>query len=257
MSIKVKTAAELEIMREGGRRLVQILRCLKKQIVPGVSLKTLDQIARDEAKKQGGRPAFLGYRGYPAAICASVNEGVVHCIPTEYQLQTGDLVSIDFGFYYQGWYTDAAITWIVEKDINNYLPLLRGVYQALRAGVAQVRAGVRVGEVSRAIESTLSEAHLTTMRQFAGHGVGKELHEDPVVSNFVGHDKNVILPAGSTISVEPIAGVGGEEYTTAADNWSVRTTDKKPVAHFEETVAVVQGGAEILTPIQEILDFTP
>ncbi|MFA5967182.1 MAG: type I methionyl aminopeptidase [Patescibacteria group bacterium] len=257
MSINVKTAAEIEIMAVCGQKLVQILKHLKQQIIPGTSLKTLDQMARDAAKEQGGQPTFLGYQGYPAAICASVNEGIVHCIPTDYQLQEGDLISIDFGFCYQGWNTDAAITWIVGEDIHQYRPLLKGVYQALRAGVGQVRAGVRVGEISQAIEDTLRQAHLTIMRQFVGHGVGRELHEDPVIPNFVGHDKKVVLPSGSTIAIEPIAGVGGEGYITLPDQWSVYTTDKQPVAHFEETVVVLPEGAKILTPIQEILDFTP
>jgi len=236
---------------------IELLAQLKNQLVPGVSLKELDLIARQETEQLGGKPSFLGYRGYPAAICACVNEGIVHCIPTDYQLTNGDLVSIDFGFYYQGFHTDAAVTWIVGQDINNYRPLLKGVYAALRAGVNEVTAGVKVGKISQAIESSLRQSKLTIMRQFVGHGVGRALHEEPNVPNFVSHDKNVVLPEGSTIAIEPIAGVGGEASITLPDNWSVKTTDQSPVAHFEETVVVLPGGAKILTPLQQILDFTP
>ena len=257
MSVMTHTPAELEIMAEGGRRLVKILSVIKEQVVPGVSLKTLDMLARTHSEKLGGRPSFLGYRGYPAAICASLNHGIVHCIPTDHKLQEGDLVSIDFGFYYQGFHTDSAITWIVGQDINNYLPLLQGVYRALQAGINTAKAGVKVGAISQAIATSLKKDHLTVMRQFMGHGVGRDLHEEPGVPNFVGPDKDVILPEGCTIAIEPIAGTGGEASTTLADRWSVQTTDRQPVAHFEATVALTPLGAEILTPIQDILGFTP
>lgn len=257
MSISIKSPAEIEVMAEGGKRLVEILKSLHQQLVPGVSLMVLDAIARAEAARLDGRPSFLGYKGYPAAICASVNEGIVHCIPTDYQLQNGDLISIDFGFYYHGWHTDAAVTWIVGEDINGLRPLLKGVYEALRAGVQEVQVGIKVGVVSEAIETVLKANKLTIMKQFVGHGVGRALHEEPVIPNFVGHDKNVILPEGAVIAIEPIAGIGREEYTTLENNWSVLTTDKRPVAHFEETVAITAKGSRILTPIQQILDFTP
>lgn len=257
MSINIKNPAEIEVMAEGGKRLVEILKSLHQQLRPGMSLKTLDKLAQSESTRLGGRPSFLGYKNYPASICASVNEGIVHCVPTDYQLQTGDLVSIDFGFYYQGLHTDAAVTWIVGEDINGLRPLLKGVYEALTAGVQEVRTGIKVGVVSEAIETTLKAHKLTIMKQFVGHGVGRALHEEPVIPNFVGHDKNVVLPEGAVIAIEPIAGVGREEYVTLKDNWSVLTTDKKPVAHFEETMVVTTEGAKILTPIQQILDFTP
>ena len=257
MSIAVKTPAELAIMAEGGQRLVQILKRLKEQVVVGVSLKTLDKVAREASKELDGRPSFLGYHGYPAAICTSVNQGIVHCIPDDYQLQRGDLISVDFGFYYQGWHTDAAMTWLVSEDIHDHLPLMRGVYRALLAGTAAVKAGVKVGEISRAIENSLKGDHLTIMRQFVGHGVGKELHEEPTIPNFFGPDKNVVLPAGATIAIEPIAGVGKESFITLPDEWSVVASDKQPVAHFEQTLAVTPEGSQILTPIQDILDFTP
>lgn len=257
MNVIIKNTVELELMAEGGRRLITILKHLKKQIVPGVTLLDLDKIAKEESTKQSGKPSFLGYQGYPAAICASVNQGIVHCIPDNYKLQEGDIVSIDFGFLYKGLHTDTAVTWIVGKDIYGRLPLLKAVYRAMMAGCSVVKAGVRVEEISRAIENSLTKDKLTIMRQFVGHGVGKGLHEAPTIPNFVGPDKNVVLPAGSTIAIEPIAGTGKEDNITLEDRWSVVTSDQQPVAHFEQTLAILPDGAQILTPIQDILDFTP
>ncbi|KKT87123.1 MAG: Methionine aminopeptidase [candidate division Kazan bacterium GW2011_GWB1_45_10] len=253
MSINIKTSAELGIMADGGARLIEIFRAIKQQLVPGTTLKTLDNIARQAAEQQGGQPSFLGYRDYPAAICASVNHGIVHCIPNDYQLQAGDLVSIDCGLFYQGFHTDAAVTWIVGEDIHHYQPLLDQTYRSLLAGVNAVQAGVKVGEISSAIAETLKATQLTIMKQFVGHGVGRNLHEDPIVPNFVGHDKNVVLPAGSVIAIEPIAGRGTEDYGVTGDRWSTFTTDREPVAHFEMTVAVTEAGARILTPIDQVI----
>ena len=255
MNIKIKTPQDISIMREGGHKLIEILKIVKQSVKPGVTLKELDQIAREETEKQGGKASFLNYKGYPAAICASVNEGVVHCIPNEYQLKNGDLISIDFGFKFNGFHTDTTISLIVGEDINNLRPLLKSVYSALLAGTEQIKAGIKVGEISRAIETSLTNDNLTIMRQFVGHGVGKDLHEDPIVPNAVGHDKNTVLPAGSVIAIEPVAGIGEEAYMTAKDNWSIRTMDNQPVAHFEHTVVVKDDGYEIVTPINEIIDI--
>lgn len=255
MNVKIKTSQDISIMREGGHKLIEILKIIKAAIKPGVTLKELDQIAREEAAKRGGEPSFLNYKGYPAAICTSVNEGVVHCIPDEYQLKNGDLISIDFGLKFNNLHTDAAISLIVGEDINNLRPLLKSVYTALLAGTQQVKAGVKVGDISQAIETSLKNDNLTIMRQFVGHGVGYDLHEDPIIPNAIGHDRDTVLPAGSVIAIEPIAGKGREGHMTTKDNWSVRTMDNQPVAHFEHTVVVKDDGYEIVTPINEIIDF--
>lgn len=253
MSISIKTPAEIAVMAEGGKRLIEIFKAIKQQVVPGTTLKSLDDIANRVAKQQGGRPSFLGYQGYPAAICASVNHGIVHCIPDNYQLQTGDVISVDCGLFYQGFHTDATVTWIVGEDIHHHQSLLDNTYKSLLAGVNAVHAGVKVGEISAAIATTLQTAHLTIMKQFVGHGVGRDLHEEPVVPNFVGHDKNTVLPVNSVIAIEPIAGLGQEEYETETDHWSVYTSDQQPVAHFEMTVAVTPKGAQIITPIDQVI----
>ncbi|MBU1083161.1 type I methionyl aminopeptidase, partial [Patescibacteria group bacterium] len=195
-----------------------------------------------------------GYEGYPAAVCVSVNSGIVHCIPTDYQLQEGDLISVDCGLLFEDMYTDAAVTWIVGKDINGYSKLLRATHAALLAGTNQARAGITIGEISSAIEKSLKKSQLTIMRQFVGHGIGKKLHEPPIVPNFMGHDKDVVLPTGSTIAIEPIAGLGSEDYKTEEDRWSTRTLDNSVVAHFEHTIAITDDGYEVLTPLDEIID---
>jgi len=254
-SIKIKTSQDILVMREGGRKLIEVLKIIKKAVKPGVTLKELDIIAREETKRLGGYPSFLNYKSYPAAICTSVNEGVVHCIPNEYKLIEGDIISIDFGFKFNNFHTDATISLIVGEDINNLRPLLKSVYSSLLAGTDQLKAGVKVGDVSKAIETSLTNDNLTIMRQFVGHGVGRDLHEDPIVPNVVGHDKDTVLPAGSVIAIEPVAGKGKEAYVTAEDGWSVRTIDNQPVAHFEHTVLVKEGGYEIITPINEIIDI--
>ena len=254
MKIAIKTPAELSVMRTGGEKLIQIFKVLKSQINPGTTLKALDELVRVTAKKLGGQPAFLGYEGYPAAICTSVNSGIVHCIPTDYQLQEGDLISIDCGLLFGGMYTDAAATFIVGKDRHGHRRLLNLTYEALMAGTLVAKAGITVGQISSAIEKSLCSSQLTIMRQFVGHGIGRKLHEAPVVPNFVGHDKDVILPAGSTIALEPIAGLGGEAHRTSEDQWSTHTLDNSVVAHFEHTIAIIEGGCEVLTPLNEIID---
>lgn len=253
MSINIKTSAEIAVMAEGGKRLIEVFKAIKSRIIPGTVLKELDEIARKVAEEQDGSPSFLGYRGYPAAICTSVNHGIVHCIPDNYQLQEGDVISVDCGLLYKGFHTDAAVTWIVGNDIHRRKNLLDNTYKALLAGIDSVKAGVKVGEISSAIATTLQSANLTIMKQFVGHGVGRELHEDPVVPNFVGHDRNTALPAGSVIALEPIASLGQEEYETGKDKWSTFTSDKRPVAHFEMTVAVTERGPQILTPIDQVI----
>lgn len=255
MKVAVKTPAQLSAMRRGGDKLIQIFKVLKSQINPGTTLKALDELARITAQELGGQPAFLGYGGYPAAICTSVNSGIVHCIPDDYALKAGDLISIDCGLLFDGMYTDAAATFIVGQDLHHYQGLLNLTYEALMAGTLVAKAGTTVGKISSAIEKSLRSGKLTIMRQFVGHGIGKKLHEAPVVPNFVGHDKDVVLPTGSTIAIEPIAGMGGEAHKTSADQWSTHTQDSSVVAHFEHTIAITEAGCEILTPLDEIIDI--
>lgn len=253
--VPVKSAGQVAAMREGGAKLVAVLKQVVNSAKPGTTLTELDRIAHDLIRAEGGEPSFLGHQGYPAVLCTSVNNGIVHCIPNDYSLQEGDLLSIDCGLKWQGLHTDVAVSVIVGRDIHNYMPLLKSVYRALLAGTGRVRAGAVVGEISAAIEQSLKNSKLTIMRQFVGHGVGIKLHEPPIIPNVVGHDQNVALPTGSVIAIEPIAGVGGEAHGTDADGWCAKTLDGGPVAHFEHTVLVTPEGSEVLTPLDGIIGF--
>ncbi|MFA5270211.1 MAG: type I methionyl aminopeptidase [Patescibacteria group bacterium] len=255
--VLVKTSEQIAAMREGGAKLIDVLGTVVKAARVGVSLTELDQIALNRIKELGAQPSFLGYMDYPATLCTSVNNGIVHCIPNSYRLSEGDLLSIDCGVIWKGLHTDSAISIVVGKDIHNHRPLLVSVYRSLLAGTNEAVAGVTVGKISQAIQDSLSRDKMTIMRQFVGHGVGATLHEAPIVPNVVGHDKGVVLPEGSVIAIEPIAGVGREAHSIDPDGWGARTMDGAPVAHFEQTVLVTQRGPEVLTPLGGIIQFRP
>ncbi|MBN2585424.1 type I methionyl aminopeptidase [Patescibacteria group bacterium] len=255
--VQIKSAEQIAAMRAGGAKLVEVLKEVVGAVRVDVSLTELDQIALHKITALGAKPSFLGYQDYPATLCTSVNNGIVHCIPNNYQLQEGDLLSIDCGLIWEGMHTDAAVSVVVGQDIHGHLPLLTSVYRALLAGTNEVKAGAKVGQISKAIQTSLSRDKLTIMRQFVGHGVGAKLHEAPIVPNAVGHDKDVVLPEGSVIAIEPIAGIGGEAHGTDPDGWCARTLDGAPVAHFEHTVLVTEGGPEVLTPLDSIIQFRP
>jgi len=246
-----RTPREITIMREGGKRLSAILGKLKAAAKPGVRGNQLNELAIQLAESYGGKPSFLGYKGYPAAICLSVNEGVVHGIPKANPLNEGDIVKIDAGLCYEGFHTDSAFTLVVGQ--NTLPPLLQACYEALLAGTRAVRAGVQVDSISSAIEHKVKEKGFTILRAFGGHGVGKALHEEPIITNFVS-DSKVRLPEASTVALEPIVGEGGEETRTLDDGWTVVTKDGSCVAHFEHTILVKKDGAEVLTPLDEVVD---
>jgi methionyl aminopeptidase len=255
--VQIKSAGQIVAMREGGDKLVAVLKQVVAHSLPGATLKQLDKLAEQVIKELGAKPSFLGYQDYPSTLCTSVNDGIVHCIPSNYQLQEGDLLSIDCGLIWKGLHTDAAVSVIVGRDIYQRQPILISVYRALLAGTNEIKAGVTVGRISKAIQGALTKGKLTIMRQFVGHGVGVKLHEAPIVPNVVGHDKDVVLPEGSVIAIEPIAGVGGEAHQTDPDGWCARTLDGAPVAHFEHTVLVTREGSEVLTPLESIIQFRP
>ncbi len=249
------TPAQIVHLREGGRRLVAILARLRQAIKPGANLLDIARLAEVEAKRQGGLPSFLGFEGYPAAVCLCVNDQVIHCIPQDRVLREGDIITVDMGLYYHGLHTDAAVTWAVGKVGPAVGRLLDGAYAALLAGTGEVKAGVKVDTISRAIEKILRVRGLTIFRQFVGHGVGQELHQSPMIPNFRDADAGAspTLLAGTAIAIEPIVGLGTEEVLTAADGWSTRTVDGRPAAEFEHTVLVTPEGAEIITPLEMLV----
>lgn len=247
-SIRIKTEPEIAAMRESGRMLATVLELLRKRVKPGLTPKDMSAMARTELKKLGGAPAFLGFYGYPDIICISVNEQVQHSIPTNIPFKAGDVVNFDFGVRYKGMTTDAGISVCVG---NKFTPetrrLLEGTELALYDGIAQVRAGGRVGDISAAIEATLRKYHLGIVRELVGHGVGHELHEDPEIPNYGHAGTGPVLKAGMTIAIEPITTLGDHAIVELHDGWTLVTRDRSWSAQFEHTVLITDTGAEILT----------
>jgi methionyl aminopeptidase len=250
MMTRVKTLQEIGYMRESGRMLATVLNLIKSQVKPGVTTKQLADAAAKELKKLGGKPAFLGYQGYPAVLCVSVNDEVVHGIPRPSRvIKDGDIVSLDFGVDYRGMITDAAISVIAGKGTAQNKKLVETTQKALFAGVDILKDGARVGDISDAIQQVLDKGNYGIVRDLVGHGVGHALHEDPNIPNYGSKNEGPILKAGMTIAIEPMATLGDYGVTVDKDGWTVRTKDKSWAAHFEHTVLITQDGAEVLTTL--------
>ncbi len=248
MYTRVKTDVEIVAMRESGKQLGLVLQHLRNQIKPGHSTKDLADMAAAKLKELGGKPAFLGYYGFPDVLCVSVNDEVVHGIPRkDHLIQEGDIVSMDFGVVVDGMITDAAISVVVGRGSKDVERLIASTEKSLLAGIDQLRDGVRVGDVAASIEGVLQGSKLGIVRDLVGHGVGHELHEEPNIPNY-GHKKTgPILKAGMTIAIEPMATLGGYAVKVDDDGWTIRTQDGSLAAHFEHTVLITDEGAEILT----------
>lgn len=249
MQTKVKTRREIEAMRESGRMLATVLQFLKPRVAAGITTKQLADLAAAELKALGGEASFLGYQGFPDVICISVNEEVVHGIPsTEKIIQEGDIVGLDFGVTYQGMITDSAISVIAGKPKHRGdTALLERTEKALQAGISAVHDGVRTGDIGSAIESYLKQFPYGIVRDMVGHGVGHQVHEDPNIPNYGRPDTGPWLQKGMTIAIEPMVTVGTERVLVAPDGWTILTEDGKWSAHFEHTVLITETGAEILT----------
>ena len=245
---KEKTQAEIQAMREGGKILAQIFEGLKQQVKPGVSEKELDAWVDAEIKARG---AVATYRtnevNFPAAICISTNDQIVHGIPTDYVLQEGDVVGFDLVIAYKGMKTDSAFTMIVGKGNGAQRHLVQATEQSLYAGIDAIKGPVRIGDISAAIESVLKDAKLGIIRELVGHGVGHEMHEAPEIPNYGRKGTGGLLKPGDTIAIEPMATLGGEKIDVDGDGWTINTWDGSLAAHFEHTVLITEDGAEILT----------
>lgn len=250
MFTQVKTDSEIEAMREGGKMLAAVLHVLRGKVAPGISTKELADIAARELKALGGRPAFLGYQGFPDVLCVSLNDEVVHGIPRpDRRVQDGDIVSLDFGVLHRGLITDAAISLVAGQAERQLQELVQETEASLMAGIDAVKGGVKVGDVSAAIQRRLDRHHYGIVRDLVGHGVGHELHEDPNIPNYGLGGTGPVLKTGMTIAIEPMATLGGHEVYITDDGWTVRTRDGSWAAHFEHTVLVTDRGAEILTAL--------
>lgn len=250
MYTRVKTDEEIAAMRISGQMLAQVLEFLRPKVVAGVTAQELNDLAARELASLGGKPAFLGYEGFPAAICISVNDEVVHGIPrAETVIKNGDIVSLDFGVNYKGMITDAAISVICGKADQNVADLVKYTEQSLYEGIEAVKDGCHVGDIGFAVEKVLNKHKLGIIRDLVGHGVGHAVHEDPNIPNYGRKKSGVQLVAGMTIAIEPMATLGSERITVDSDKWTIRTQDGSLAAHFEHTILITKTGYEILTQL--------
>lgn len=245
--VHIKSAEEIEKMREANRIVAEILEGLKEKVRPGVTTEELDRYAEDGLKEKKAKSAFKGYRGYPKALCTSVNSQVVHGIPSMTPLKDGDLLSIDFGAYYKGFYGDAAITIPVGNVSDEALRLKEIAEEALYAGIEKACIGNRLSDISFAIQSLVERNGFSVVREFVGHGIGRSLHEEPQVPNFGSPGLGVRLKAGMVLAIEPMINAGGSEVKVLQDGWTAVTKDGSLSAHFEHTVAITEDGPVILT----------
>jgi len=251
MLTQVKNSTEIMSMRESGRILAKVLNTVKAQVVPGIDTKALADLAARELKSLGGKPAFLGYQGFPDVICISLNEEVVHGIPKSTKIiKQGDIVSLDFGVEYKGMITDSAISLIAGKPRNlKDRDLVIYTEESLLAGIQSLHSGATVGDISAAIEAVLSSHHYGIVRDLVGHGVGHQLHEDPNIPNYGLRGTGMQLNKNMTIAIEPMATLGTHHVYMADDGWTVLTEDGSRSAHFEHTVLITENSADILTKL--------
>jgi len=240
---------EVALIRDSARLVAMTLAHVASHVRPGVTTAELDRLAEAFIRSHGGRPAFKGYRGFPASICPSVNEEVVHAIPGPRELQVGDIVGLDVGVEKGGYFADAAITVPVGEVSETAKRLLEVTREALAAGVAQAKAGNRVGDISHAIQSYVEAKGFTVVRSLVGHGIGREMHEEPQVPNYGPPDRGPKLMAGQVLAIEPMVNVGGPDVVTLDDGWTVVTKDSPLRAQFEHKVAIGADGAEVLSKL--------
>jgi methionyl aminopeptidase len=255
MSIIIKSDHEIELMRQAGRIVATVLEVLRARVKQGMRTEELDVIAAEEAQKLGGQPSFKGYRGFPANLCVSVNDEIVHGIPGKKVLCQGDIVSLDFGVIYQDFQGDAAIT-VGVGDVSPEAKRLMEVTEgALKAGIAIARPGARLGDISAAIEQYAESRGYSVVREYTGHGIGRNMHEDPQVPNCTTPAFGLMpgtgpeLKKGMTLALEPMVNMGDWTTKRDDDNWTVRTRDGSLSAHFENTIAITDGEPEVLTRV--------
>ena len=242
-----KTQRELDIMREAGRIVALTHKELKKHIKPGITTKELDAIAEKFIRANDAIPSFKGYNGFRGSICASVNEELVHGIPGDRVLNEGDIISIDIGAKYNGYHGDSAWTYAVGEISDKAQKLLDVTEQSLFKGLEEAKAGVRLSNISHAIQTFVEQHGFSVVREYVGHGVGQDLHEDPQIPHYGPPNKGPRLKPGMVLAIEPMVNAGTRYVKTLADDWTVVTVDGKYCAHFEHTIAITEDGFEILT----------
>ncbi|MCU0652011.1 MAG: type I methionyl aminopeptidase [Candidatus Omnitrophica bacterium] len=245
--IPLKSKEDLELLRASGKILAKVMRRLRESVGVGISTSEIDKLAEDLIRQENAEAAFKGYKGYPASICASVNEEVVHGIPSERKLKEGDIFSLDIGIIYQGYFSDAAITVGVGKINPGLKKLIEATKNALSEGIKQARPKNHLGDISYAIQNYAERHGFSVVRQFVGHGIGKALHEEPEIANFGLPHSGPVLKSGMVLAIEPMVNMGTWETEILENGWTAVTVDHLPSAHFEHTIAITDNGAEILT----------
>lgn len=242
-----KSPEEIQIMRQGGRILTDTLDALEEALHPGVTTAELDRVAEERITGAGAKASFKGYRGFPASICTSPNQVIVHGIPGPTPLHDGDIVSLDVGVLWQGFHVDSAWTFPVGEISSEARELLKVTEASLDAAIEQCKPGNRLGDVGHAVEQVAQGAGFYIVREYVGHGVGRSLHEDPQIPNYGPPGRRQALTPGMTLAIEPMVNLGGERTKVLGDGWTVETLDGSLSAHFEHTIAITDEGHEVLT----------
>ena len=249
MSIIIKSEHEIAAMRQAGKIVASVLEILRSQLKPGMKTKELDDIAARELEKLGAKASFKGYHGFPASLCVSINDEIVHGIPGKRVIKEGDIVSLDMGAIFDDFQGDAAITVGVGKTTSQAKQLMKATEAALMAGINAAHDGARLGDVSAAIQDYVESRGYSVVREYTGHGIGRELHEDPQIPNFGLAGTGPELKKGMTIAIEPMVNAGDWHTRVGNDNWVVLTNDGSLSAHFEHTIAITDGEPEVLTVV--------
>lgn len=250
--VHLKTKEEIELLRENNLLVSDTLAYIAPAIKEGVTTRELDRMAEEYIRSCGAIPGFLGYGGFPNTLCISVNENVVHGIPSDYALKNGDIVSVDCGTILKGFYGDSAYTFAVGEVSDEVRKLLNVTKESLYEGVAQARVGNRIGDISAAVQQYAESNGFSVVRELVGHGLGRAMHESPEVPNYGKRGRGPLLKEGMVICIEPMINMGKKEVVFEKDGWTVRTRDRKPSAHFEFAVAITKEGADVLTDFKRI-----
>lgn len=250
--IHYKTTEEIELLRASNDLVSKTLAEVAKRIAPGVSTLELDKVAEEFIRDHNALPGFLGYKGYPKTLCTSVNQQVVHGIPSDYRLREGDIVSVDCGVLYQGYYGDSAYTFAVGAITDKVKQLLKVTRESLYKGIENALEGKRIGDISNAIQEYCEHEKFSVVREMVGHGIGKAMHESPEVPNYGKRGHGPVLQEGMVICIEPMINMGRKEISQDADGWTIQTADRLPSAHFEHCVAIGKTSADILSTFEYI-----
>ncbi len=245
----IKLPEEIEKARASNQIVAEVLSRLREKVKPGISTGELDKFAEEISRNRGAKPAFKGYHGYPYSLCTSINEEVVHGMPSERILKEGDIIGLDFGVIHKGIYGDATITLPVGKISIEAQKLIEVTERSLYAGIEQIKVGNRLGDISAAIQMTVEEAGYSVVRDFVGHGIGRNLHEDPQIPNHGKKGRGIELKSGMIFAIEPMVNQGNYKIKILSDDWTVVTEDGRLSAHFEHSVAITDNGPDILSKL--------